>query len=502
MTATAAANLRFDWRRWLKPALFAAALTAFVAAGVLATLIFPPAALLFVTPLAVVIAIKAPPMRAAPKSVVMPLIYLSVLLLPLWPVYIHLKPGPLPILTPPRLLLYALSTLWAYDMVVSPLRRGQLASALKRGRWLAIPIAILFVLGLISLPMAEGRALAAPEFIRQVIIWLAPFLAFATYVRRPRQLKTIVALLAIAAGISGAGAVAEFLSGRLLANLLSPFIGAGGAEWLEIAKAEKVRDGVFRAQFTHTHPLSLGEFLALMSPVAFSFALFEKCAVRRALWGLCLAFILAGAWATNSRASLLVIALALAVCIAFYAFRVMRTAGAWRLKPAAALAALLLALGSPLIAAGAYKVVVGEAGQSTARSSQTRLDQIEQAWPKIKERLVGGYGTGRAARVLGFWGRALTIDNYYLTLALDLGLPGPLAFLAVIFGMGVLSARGARSSVPGMSAVYVGLAGAAGGFLIMRSVVSQTGNLSIVFVLLGAMAGVAAMRGRKTWRTG
>lgn len=500
MTAIATAIANPEWRRWLRPALQAAAFTAFVALGVLSTLIFPPMALVFLAPLAIVIAFKAPAMRAAPRSLIMPLIYFGVLLLPLWPVYIHVKPGPLPILTPPRLILYAVSIFWAYDMICSPLRRGQLASALKRGRCIALPAGLFFMLGLFSLPMAEGRALAIPEFFRQAMIWLLPFLAFATYVRRPRELKIIVTLLAITGGISGAGAIAEFLSGKLLANLLSPFIGSSGGEWLEIAKAEKVRDGVFRAQFTHTHPLSLGEFLALMAPVAFALAISEKGWAKKCAWALCLALLLGGAYSTNSRASLLIIGFALSICSAIYAFRFMKTAAAWRFKPAAALLSLFLILGSPLIAAGVYKVVAGEAGQSTARSSQTRLDQIEQAWPKIKERPIGGYGAGRSARVLGFWGRTLTIDNYYLTLALDFGLPGPIVFGAMVIGMARLSARGSRSSGHGMRAVYIGLAGASGGLLVMRAVVSQTGNLSILFVLLGAMAGAAALRGGQSWR--
>ena len=460
MTPIPAVIAGISWKHWLRAGLLTAGFTLFIAVGVLVTLVYPPAAILFLAPVAAAIAAYAPAMRAAPKPIVMALIYAGVLLLPLWPVYLHLKLGPLPILTPPRLLLYAVSAFWLYDMVASRMRRAQLASAFKRGGRIAVPVAALFLLGLLSLPLAQGKAIAAPEFFRQVTIWLIPFLAVATYVRRARELKAIVLLLTIAAGASGAGAVAEYASGKLLANILSPFISDGG-EWLRVAQAEKIRDGVFRAQFTHTHPLSLGEFLALMAPVAFALAILEKKLGRKLCWGLCLALIFGGAAATASRGALLAIAFALAVSGAFCAFRLMRTAGAWRFKPAAGLLASLALLASPVLAIGAWQVIAGEPGQSTARSSQGRIDQIEQAWPKIVKRPIGGYGSGRAARVLGFWGTTLTVDNYYLSLALDLGLPGPVTLAVVFLGMGVLAGRNSRCG-RAMSGVHVGLAGAAG----------------------------------------
>lgn len=484
-----------SWKTRLRAALFATALTAFVALGVFGTLIFPPAAILFLGPLAVAIAVTAPALRAAPKRLVLPLVYVSVLMLPLWPVYLHVKPGPLPILTPPRLVLYVISALWVYDMTVSRLRRGQLTLAFKRSAPITAPVALLFLLGLLSLPLAQGKAIAFPEFFRQVTIWFVPFLAFATYVRRARELKTIAALLALAAGVSGAGAIAEYVSGKLLANLLSPFIGDGG-EWLRVAQAEKIRDGVFRAQFTHTHPLSLGEFLAFGAPLAFSLAFAARNVARKFLWAVCLALIVGGALATASRGAVLAILLALSIAGGIFALRFLKTAAAWRFKPAFGLICALAVIASPAIGVGAYRVISGEPGESTARSSQGRIDQMEQAWPKILKRPSNGYGSGRAARVLGFYGTTLTIDNYYLTLALDLGLGGPIVLAAMFIGMGALSAKRARGAPRDLAGIYIGLAGGAGALFVMRMIVSQTSNLSILYVLLGGMAGAICAQGR------
>jgi O-antigen ligase len=485
-----------NWRRAGVIAGAAAALTVYVALAVFAALVFPPSAALFAAPLLVAIALKAPRLRAARKPLVLTLLFAGLFLLPLWPTYLNLKFGPLPILTPPRLLLYAATALWLYDMTVSPLRRGQLAAALRRGRLIVVPVAVLWALSLVSVPFATGKAMAGAEFFRQTAIWLLPFLVAATYVRRPREFRAAIVLVAIAAGVAGAIAIAEFATGRLLASLLSPFV-SGDAEWLRVAQASKIRDGVFRAQGPHTHPLSLGEFLAFAAPIVLALAVSARKSGSRLAWALCLILVVGGALATSSRGAFLALAASLAVAGVIFAVRFLRSAAAWRRRPAAGLVMALALLASPALVVGAQSVITGRGGESAARSSQGRIDQIEQAIPKIMKRPIAGYGPGRAARVLGYWGLTLTIDNYYLSLALDLGLPGPLAFAGILIGMMSLALGRSQGRRRDIAAIHVGLAGGAAALLLMRSITSQAGNLGLLYVLLGAMAGAAVRAARR-----
>lgn len=468
-----------------------AGLTAGLALATLAALIFPPAAILALAILLAAAAAKAPRRRAVPKKFLMPLLYASAASLPLWPVYLHLKLGPAPILTPPRVLIYALTICWIYDMAVSPLRRGQFLTAMRRGALIAVPVTALWMLSLLSLPFAEGRLIAAQEFFRQTTIWLAPFLAVLTYVRRTRELRRVLALLAAAAGASGAVALIETASGHLLASALSPFVSDAGS-WLEAAQTQKVRDGVFRAQGPHTHPLSLAEVLAAFAPIALGFAVAARRHATRLLWLFCLALIVGGVLATSSRGALVAIIFALGIASFILAGRVLQRESAFRWRPAAGLALMLMIVAAAPLGIAAHKMISGAAGESAARSTQSRIDQIEQAWPLIAERPLGGYGTGRAARVLGYWGATLTVDNYYLNLALDLGLPGPAALLAIFAGMALFAMRRARRAPPDIAPIFAGLASAALALAMCRMILSQTGNLAILYLLLGAMAGSAA----------
>ena len=467
-----------------------AAFTIYLSLAAVSTIIFPGLLLIFLLPLAIVALAAMPQGKAAPKTLVMPLLYASVFLLPIWPVYIHLKLGPVPIITPPRLVLYALSAIWMIDMLSSPLRRGQFISGLKRGGPVSFFVLVFFAMSLVAAPLAQGRSLAIQELFRQLIIWLVPFCIAVTYVRRSREFRRIVLLLAIAAVINAVIAVTEKATGRLLASVLSPFI-TGSAEWLQITQMQKIRDGVFRAQGTHTHPLSVGEFIALMTPFAVVYAMKAKTFLMRWVWAAAGASLMLGALATSSRGALVAIVVSLGATAVMLVYRFLTKAETSRFKPLVGFALLILIATSPVTLIGAKKYISGEGGASASRSSQARLDQIEMAWPKIMKRPLNGYGSGRSARILGYYGRALTIDNYYLSTALDLGLPGPIIFAGLMISLGLASAKRMLTGPPRDQLIYMAFLAAIISFATTRTIVAMGGNFSFMYILFGAFAGAA-----------
>jgi len=482
--------------RLARTGVFAACLTLAVTLAAATAVIFPPGLALFVAPLLFLIILVAPKGKAVPRRWALALLFCSAALLPLWPVWLNLKLGPAPILTPPRLLLYALTALWLWDMISSPMRRGQFRLALSRSKWLNGFVFGYFALALLSLPMAEGRSAAAPEFLRQSIIWLLPYCATITYVRRRRDFETVIRLMTVSAVAVASIAIVEALTKSLFVNLMSPFI-AGDAEWLRLAQSQKIRDGVFRAQAVHTHPLSLSEHMAMMAPFAFALCAGSRSPRGRLVWGLALAVLLLGALATSSRSALIAVPLVLLLSAAIFAQRTLRRLAASRWRPAAGLATLALLAASPIAAVAAYDLASGKAGGSFANSSQSRVDQMEMALPKIMKRPVGGHGVGRAARVLGYWGRTLTIDNYYLSLALDLGVPGPLCLLGILGAAMASALARSREAVGRNGALYVGVFGCAMLLIFTRAISSQTGNIALMLMIFAAFAGANATLPRR-----
>ena len=468
-------------------------------AAAIATIFYPVSLFVFAGPL-VLVGMLAPLMmlgvnrrqgaRAVPISLITPMLVIAVAMMPLWPAYLNMKFGPLPIITPPRLVFYALSACWLYDMVVSHLRRGQFILAFKRNRLLMGLVFFFFVLNAISVPIAEGTRYAGQEFIRQTIIWLLPFCAFATYVRSIKTLTLLLVALTFSATIAALIALIEGGTGVLLVSKLAPFIDAS-ADWLRIATEAKSRDGALRAQATHTHPLSLGEFLGMFAPLALAFAVSSRGAARW-LWVIALLIILGGIFSTNARAAIVASVIGMGAVTVVLGHRIMRDKRMMRFRPLIGLAVLYTVAASPVVAIGAHHLITGEAGTSAARSSQARLDQIEMAWPKIVKRPVGGYGTGRAASLIGYWGRTLSVDNYYLSLAVEIGLPGPFTFIGILVIAAWMAVKMAATVSRRTGVVLLGFACALIAFLTSRSILSQTGNLSYVFPLIGALAGAAA----------
>ena len=482
-----------------------AGLTLYLAVASVATIIFPPTMIAFAAPLALIALAATPQGKAAPLRLAVTLVIVGTALLPVWPIYIHLKLGPLPIITPARVLLYAVTALWAIDMISSPLRRAQLIAGLRAGglvTWFALGM---LALALFSLPLGQGRIAATTFTIRQVIIWFIPFCIAVTYIRNDRDFFRLIIALVCGAVLTSLIAINETLSEQLLAGTLAPLINTG-AEWLQLAQQQKIRDGVFRAQATHTHPLSLGEYIALMAPFTLMLVFKSKTLIGRTSWTLALAILFGGALATNSRGALLAIAISTVIAFVLVLRRMMRRRIGSRLAPVVGLIMFALIAGSPAGAFIAQKMVSGAGKTSAANSTQSRIDQIEKAWPKILKRPVGGYGAGRGARVLGYWGRTLTIDNYYLSLALDYGFPGPIVFAALLSAVAMTAYRRSRDgrargpkalSANENEVLYVGLVAAIAAFAVTRTITSLGSNLAFMYIVFGAIAGAGVARRRQ-----
>lgn len=489
----------FSTARAARLIAIALGLTIYVALGAASTIIFPPLGIAFLVPIVLAIIVVAPPSKAVPRKLVFALMLVGAFLLPLWPSYVFIKLGPMPSLTPSRLVFYIVSALWAYDMTFSPWRRAQFILAVKKSRAVTGLFFALFALGLLSLPFAEGRAIAAPEFFRQSMIWLLPFCATITYCRRQREFVALLKAATLAAIIVALIAISELATGQLLASALAPLVG-DDAEWLRNVQSLKIRDGVFRAQATHTHPLSLGEHLSFAAPFAAAFFFSARGTRGRLFWFASLMAIGVAAIATNSRAAVLVMALSLGAMGALLAWRALRRASASRWRPLAGLAILACIIASPVAIIGAAGVIAGKGGVSASNSTQSRIDQIEMALPKIMKRPIGGYGTGRAARVLGYWGRTLTLDNFYLSLALDLGVPGPMTFLAMLAAWAFAAMKRSSAAHPHLGVIYVACFASAMSFALDRAIISLTGNLAIIYLMMAAFAGASVTFSRRRAR--
>ncbi len=135
-----------------------------------------------------------------------------------------------------------------------------------------------------------------------------------------------------------------------------------------------------------------------------------------------------------------------------------------------------------------YQVFFG--GGAEAASTTARWTQWEQGLPYILKNPVLGYGVRQGAIVLNFRNPAgeRTIDSYWLSLLLDTGVVGFVAFMGFFYIVIRLCAKlyVETSNIKNSSARFgAAIASSLAAFIVIKLVLSQASNHGLVFVIAG-----------------
>jgi O-antigen ligase len=123
-----------------------------------------------------------------------------------------------------------------------------------------------------------------------------------------------------------------------------------------------------------------------------------------------------------------------------------------------------------------------------SRVGQWRIEQWKLGIPKILTH-PWGYGIGKGNEALGFVdvNGALTIDSYYLLVALEYGVIGFIVYYGMFFFAIYLIAK--KSLSPALfekeNALIIPVGIALLNFIVIKSVFAQPDNHAIVFMILG-----------------
>lgn len=253
--------------------------------------------------------------------------------------------------------------------------------------------------------------------------------------------------------------------------------------------APKIRGstGVFRAQTKFATPLSMAEFLTLSFPFVLHLATYHGRVVVRVLAVLSIPVIIWAIVQTDAR---------LGTVGCFFATLLFGLAWAVRRakeRPQSLFTPIIL-LGYPVgfVAFLFASLTVGRlrnavwGSSAYADSNQARVEQFNMGLPMIAQR-PWGYGIGRAGEKLGYTNSQGegTIDNYLLTVALDLGLVGLAAFILTFAATILVAARESLRAYDFETSLMVPAAICLSNFLIIKVVLSQMENHTIFFAVLG-----------------
>ncbi|MFM9434229.1 O-antigen ligase [Janthinobacterium sp. CG_23.3] len=430
-----------------------------------------------------------PMRREAPDSLLNTLLLALAALINLWPAYIVYRFGGLPTVSPTKLAWLALLLLATFSILSC---QGPMARLLTRCR--AHPVLVSATLFLFAWRVVSSAAGSQP--VAQVLslgaevvsYYLVFFIALAVL----RDERDVFRLLITLVLVAIAQACLASYESVLKHTLFERFITLSGEDPLVLLDMlrQKFRDGNYRAQGTFEHPMVLAEFLAMMVPLAAALFFTRKEVLLR--WA-SLGFIpLAVAMILASRSRSGIAVLVLAVLLVGLLKLLPRQTGGNEHKASLALltSALLLPV---LLTLGYYAMhevsalIAGRTGNEVS-STLGRIVAMERGVPLVLNSPFFGYGNGMGAVKLGFFdGVRYNIDNYWLGVALDAGLPGLLAygvvFLGAIFlGLGVYRRRLDRG---GTLAGFITIS------LMMvigtKTVLSIASGMTLAFILIAAI---------------
>ncbi len=348
---------------------------------------------------------------------------LFLFMFPLWPEYAVIKPGSLPGINVQRLLVVIVFALWCLILLLSPAYYRRMIEFVQHYAWLTGLLLLMLGWKLCSVSVAAEPLHALFSAVRDTVFSLLLMLMTASIYARPAQLYRAIVVLLLAALVVVLLAVPEVIMEKNIIAQVVPVT----SEYTESAISSKIRDDVYRAQATFAHPLSLAQFLVMILPLSLVLIMMHR-SWKNVLLGTVTTILCAwGIFVTGSRSPLAIMAFLLA---AFLIMRLLSSSFRDRMDYLRAASSLLLLLIAVVIGGDWLLSLIAGSSESEAMSSYYRLRQLELGIPLIGQHPLLGYGPGQAAATIGMV--AQTVDNYFLTLALESGMPELLAFVLLI----------------------------------------------------------------------
>lgn len=451
----------------------------------------------FVVPLVIMSAMiiwALPHQRTAPTLAIEFLLPAFFVALILWPNYLAVSLPGLPWITLLRTIGLPMAGLLLVSLSVSPAFRKRVSESVTGFPLLWKFMCCFVAVQLVTTVISTSPPASAQLVFNQSIYWVSVFVITVTVCRDIRYIERYWALLC---ALSVPICVLVFLESReqhlLWMSHIPRFLRIDDP-FVQIVLKPSFRPGinVYRAHATFSTPLGMAEYLSLLTPFFLHFGFSSK---KTALKLACFAMIPVLFITIRLSDARLGVA-GMLVCLLLYGM--IWSVVTWRSHPRNLLAAATV-YAYPVIFVGGiglvmasyrlHAMVFGDGAQ--ASSTEARKIQLNMAMEALFK-APWGHGTGQAGPAMGYAeGAFITIDNYFITIALDYGI------LGIIFWYGMFIIAIAEAIRYSISSRYAGrtetrllapLAVALSAFLVVKWVHGQDDNHPIMFMFLGMVS--------------
>lgn len=434
-----------------------------------------------------VVVLLMPEQAAAAQRAMLMVMFIAFAAKFLWPNFAYIPINALPTKNPQRLVWAAALAYWAYSLATNRELRQRLGARISQSR-IVWTILALFVLRAVSIAFSKYPAVSSYTVLIEVYDYLPALLFALTWIRGEEDVRAFGKAIVITTLAVSAITAAEVILKQNIFTRLVP-TDVSNEEFLVMASEEKLRGGVYRAQASFNHPLLLAQYIVTVLPILLLTFKLER-GIFRMLAALAIATVPVGLWASRTRTSIIVAGFVLAAVFLIAALNRARMnspdygkqiRGALSVLGGIAAAGILVAVG--------YVLTVGRTAEE-ASSSGARVEMLYRAAEAAQDSPVFGFGPGLGAPKAAVYSSRGTgsLDNYWLILLLDSGLPVMLLFL-VLLGFGAKQMlrylfKGHRDPTLGVSGMW-GTAVVA--FGLTTTILGTPHNLPLLYFALGTL---------------
>lgn len=419
-----------------------------------------------------------------------------------WPNYLALDIGPLPWITASRLLGVPMVLLLFICLSQSTRFRETIKKAMAASPAIARMMIIFTALCVVSVVFSSNITASSNHLIIALVSWVSVFFISLWYFSKSENVHRFMGILWGATLFWCAMGFWEWTLNKPPWGGSIPSFLAVDDETVQRILAGSVRSatGVYRVQGKYTTPLGLAEFMALVTPFLLHFMLESKKILTRIGAAITLPIIFWTITATDSRLGAVGFLLSFLFYLLFWGARRWLHDRNSFFGPALTLTypiIFVLFIIATFTVRRLRAMIWGDGAQ--AASDQARQVQLDMGLVDIMQR-PWGYGIGRGGETLGYMNPAgiLTIDNYYLSIALEIGIVG----FVVYYGMFLVAVvrggwRGIRDTDDTSLWVIPAVISRAN-FIVIKSVLSQQEGHPLVFAILGLVVALLARQASVT----
>lgn len=407
-----------------------------------------------------------------------------------WPRYVALWLPGLPSLNPQRFanLLLLVALIFGGMSVKQFVNSLRLSFAQNRFFWGCIFAYV--TCRLVSILVSSEMVFSAYQFINEMVVHVVCVFVGAFVGANFGVLKKSERILVILLVFVSVVAIFEWSVGH---NLFARFVDPSN-DYLRWATSDKTRGGSYRSQSTLGFPITLAQFLVVS--FALSYGVFAQSKIepilRWSIW-LCLAAVVCFAvYAAGSRSGYAGFVFVL-LCLPFGNLIISFLKGKMTLS--SAVLWIMFVSFSVFLAYFAFLFVYEHAfgARADAGSNALRELQLLRARELFYQSPILGFGTGRAAEVIGVatYSGQLTVDNLFVTILVESGFVCLLSFVLAVL-CGAVNAFKKSITCRVMPDTWWSLCLAISVFSLFFPILSLQDNNYLLFFLMGCSVSVGS----------